>query len=90
MVLSAVATGTGVVGMYLIRRAGNALHRAGRTVNILMTRLPENLDITALGLTARELVVVAQIARERISDREIAEATSMSPATAGTHVRNIL
>ena len=59
-------------------------------VEILTSRIPADVSIDKLKLTSREQEVVDAIATGQLSDREIADTLYISPATAGTHVRNIL
>jgi DNA-binding CsgD family transcriptional regulator len=51
--------------------------------------LPD-VDIDACDLTVREREVVDVIGTGQLSDREIAETLFIAPATAATHVKNIL
>lgn len=73
------------------------LHRLtaefGRTetvVESLVGVLPENVSLDTAGLTKREHEVVEVIRTGRSSDAQIADALFISPATAATHVRNIM
>ncbi len=87
---SVVATALGVGGVLLARRVGGQLRQADRIVSAISDRLPSEADLEALGLTAREREVLAVIAAGKLSDIEIGEALFISPATAGTHIKNIL
>jgi predicted ATPase/DNA-binding CsgD family transcriptional regulator len=66
--------------------AALAFVHAFRAVH-LATDLP--VAANTAGLTARELEILSLLAR-RQTDREIAEALSLSPRTVGTHVGNVL
>lgn len=89
-VLSILITVVIGVAVYTMSRFGREVMRADRMVSILSSRLPEGLSVHDLGLTGRELEVLEWMSEGRMSDVEIATAMSISPATAGTHVRNIL
>ncbi len=90
LVLSLVAMVTIASAVYVIRRVGREVSRADRMVSILSSRIPTGLSVSDLGLTARELEVLEWMSEGKVSDGEIASVMSISPATAGTHVRNIL
>lgn len=89
LVLSLVAMVTIAASVYVIRRLGREVSRADRMVRILSNRIPEGMLVSNLGLTARELEVLEWMSEGKIADTEIAAVMSISPATAGTHVRNI-
>jgi DNA-binding CsgD family transcriptional regulator len=68
-----------------------AVNRSGRALSAMLGAVEsESLDPERLGLSSREQEVLAMIAAGKLSDQEIAEALFISPATAATHVRNIL
>lgn len=90
LVLSLVVTTIVLSGVYTVSRVGGEVARVDRMVSILSSRIPEGLSVTDLGLTARELQVLERMSVGNVSDTEIAAAMSISPATAATHVRNIL
>ena len=72
------------------RRVREEVDRAVLVVEILTGRIPADVSIDKLKMTSREQEVMEAIAAGQLSDREIADALYISPATAGTHVRNIL
>ena len=80
----------GVLTFVVARRVRKEVNGAELVVEILTGRIPADVSIDKLNLTSREQEVVATIAAGQLSDREIADALYISPATAGTHVRNIL
>ncbi len=84
------ATGLGVAGLVLFHRLAEPLRTADRIATALGDRMPTGGSLADLGLTARELDVLAVLARGRTSDKDIAEDLFISPATAGTHVKNIM
>ncbi len=90
LVQSLMATTLGVGGVMLARRLGQPLREADRIVSALADRLPTGVELEQAGLTAREREVLAVIIAGRLSDQEIADDLYISPATAGTHVKNIL
>jgi len=53
-------------------------------------RLLDGSSLTEFGFTNREVEVLRAIADGHVSDSEIAAVLFIAPATAGTHVRNIL
>lgn len=72
------------------RRVRKEVDQAALVIEILTGRIPADVSIEELDLTSREQEVMDAIAAGQLSDREIADALYISPATAGTHVRNIL
>jgi DNA-binding CsgD family transcriptional regulator len=80
----------GVLIFVSARRVRKEVGVAGLVVEILTSRIPADVSIDKLNLTAREREVLDVIAAGQLSDREIADALYISPATAATHVRNIL
>ena len=86
--LAVMALGIGAV--FVLRKVGGPIRRAEQIVTVLSDRFPESTPISELGLTARELEVLEVIVSGTLSDRDIADALYISPATAGTHVKNIL
>lgn len=82
--------GLGVSFFLLTRRFRRDLAASHLAMHTLTSSLPPDLVISDLNLTSRELEVVAVITGGGLSDENIASALYISPATAGTHVRNIL
>ncbi len=80
----------GVVGLLVVRRVAEPIRAAERIVTALADRVPHRTSVADLGLTAREFDVIAVIADGKLSDKELGEALFISPATAGTHVKNIM
>ena len=81
-----VGVSAGVVARQYWHRVG----RAHTMVGLLTDRLPSDATARQAGLTPREQEVLDLIRRGLISDREVAEALQISPATAATHVQRIL
>lgn len=82
-----------VVGVSAVLVARQYWHRVGRAhamVELLTDRLPPGASAKQAGLTSREHEVLDLIRGGLISDREIADALQLSPATAATHVQHIL
>ncbi len=71
-------------------RSLGALQRAADVAVAQLERPPGRPPPIAVGLTPREVEVVAAIHRGLLSNEEIAEALIVSNATAATHVRNVL
>jgi DNA-binding CsgD family transcriptional regulator len=82
-----------VVGISAVLLARHYWHRLGRArtmVEVLTDRLPSDAHARQAGLTPREQEVLDLIRRGAITDREIALALHIAPATAATHVQRIL
>lgn len=90
LVQSLVATALGVIGLLVARRFASPIRQADRFASAFSERVTGEVDLEALGLTKRESEVLAAIAAGKLSDQEIADELYISPATAGTHVKNIL
>ena len=90
LIQSLTATGLGVAGFILLRRYGKSLKTADRIASAVSDRLFEGTSLTEYGFTAREIEVLRAISDGHISDNEIAEILFIAPATAATHVKNIL
>ncbi len=56
----------------------------------LVGRLPKGVTMETAGLTPRECDVVHTIGTGQVSDSEIGAVLFISPATAATHVRNVM
>lgn len=82
--------GLGVSFFLLTRRFRRDFAASHLAMHTLTSSLPPDLAIPDLNLTSRELEVVAVITGGGLSDENIASTLYISPATAGTHVRNIL
>ncbi len=85
-----VLVGLGVSFFLLTRRFRRDFAASHLAMHTLTSSLPPDVVISDLNLTSRELEVVGVITGGGLSDDNIASALSISPATAGTHVRNIL
>jgi len=90
LVQSILTLGIGFFAVVVIRRAARSLREADRIVSVLSERLLGESSLEDFGFTSRELEVLEVIAQGTMSDREISEVLFISPATAATHVRNIL
>ena len=86
--LAALALGVG--GIAVVRRVGKPMRTADRIASAVSEHLLGGADLERFGLTQREMEVVKTIAAGHVSDVEIAEFLYIAPATAGTHVKNIL
>lgn len=90
LIQSLGATGFALVTIWQLRRVSAPIRRAEQIVTVLSDRFAPEAPVSELGLTARELEVLEVIAAGTLSDKEIAETLYISPATAGTHVKNIM
>jgi len=79
-----------VAAVVLVRHYWHRLGRAHTMVEVLTDRLPPNAHARQARLTAREQEVLDLIRKGVITDREIARALHIAPATAATHVQRIL
>lgn len=86
---ASIASVLGIGGIMMVRRVAAPIRSADRLVMVLCDRLPQ-VPVGELGLTARELEVIEAIADGALSDKDIADALYVSPATAGTHVKNVM
>ena len=89
-VQATLAVLVGVFAVVLVRHYWHRVGRAHSMVELLTDRLPSDARARQAGLTCREQEVLSLIRRGLISDREIAQALHISPATAATHVQRIL
>lgn len=87
---SLASTALGVAGFILVRRYGKSLKTADRIAMAVSDRLFEGTSLTEFGFTNREIEVLQAISEGHLSDAEIAEILFIAPATAATHVKNIL
>jgi DNA-binding CsgD family transcriptional regulator len=74
----------------MLRRLTAEFARTEALTETLVGRLPPGVSVESAGLTPREIDVVTSIGSGKVSDREIAGDLTISPATAATHVRNIM
>lgn len=89
IVAGAVSIISGVNALKVMREVGEPIRKAERMMALLSSRVPDR-DLRELGLTDRELDVLAVVVRGRYRDQEIAQELFISKATAATHIRNIL
>ena len=90
LVQALMATGIGIAGVVLVRKYASQVRAADRIAAKVSDHLLAGGSIEQFGLTNRELEVLAVIASGSTSDSQIADQLFISPATAGTHVKNIL
>lgn len=88
--LSIVGTIAGVYAVTRLRSGMRRLEEGERMVSVLTEAVPFDVNVSDWRLTARELEVLRTIVAGNTSDQQIAEVLYISPATAATHVRNIL
>jgi DNA-binding CsgD family transcriptional regulator len=80
----------GVCSVMLALRHWRHLERAQLIVDVLTDRVPSDAGARQAKLSSREQEVLDLIRNGILSDGEIAQTLQISPATAGTHVQNIL
>lgn len=90
LTLHAVVSITGIFVLTRLRAVLQRVVEGVRMVQVLTERIPLDISVSDWGLTARELEVLETIVAGHVSDADIAAKLYISPATAATHVRNIL
>jgi DNA-binding CsgD family transcriptional regulator len=80
----------GAAAVVLVRHYWHRLRRAHTMVEVLTDRLPPDARARQARLTPREQEILGLIRKGVITDREIARALHIAPATAATHVQHIL
>ena len=80
----------GAVCLWLVSKVFARVRYDEHLVSVMIQSPVVGVNTSELGLTARELEVLEAMADGHLSDEEIAAAFFISPATAATHVRNIL
>jgi len=80
----------GVAAVVFVRYYWHRLGRAHTMVEVLTDRLPPKAHARQAKLTPREQEILDLIRKGVITDREIARALHIAPATAATHVQRIL
>ena len=81
-----VGAWAGALALRYWRRIG----RAQSMVDVLTDRVPSEATVRQAGLSLREQEVLEVIRQGTLSNEEIAVTLHVSPATAATHVQNIL
>ena len=89
-IIATAAFYAAVVCLRLVSGVFAKVQRDEKLVSVMITSPVVDVKTSELSLTARELEVLEAMAQGHLSDEEIAEAFYISPATAATHVRNIL
>ena len=89
LIVAAATTGVSVMALVRVPRIGKQMERVTHMASVLSSRVEDGRDISSLGLTSREFEILEVMSQGSLSDKEISAALSLSPATAGTHVRNI-
>jgi DNA-binding CsgD family transcriptional regulator len=77
-------------GVWLATRVIAQLEQVETALATLVDRLPHEARGSAADLTRREREVLAVMAAGSLADADIARELFISPATAATHVRNIM
>jgi DNA-binding CsgD family transcriptional regulator len=90
IVLSLVGSVAGIYAITRLRSGIRRLEQGERMLGVLTDKLPLNIDPSSWNLTPRESEVLETIVSGETSDEQIAATLFISPATAATHVRNIL
>ncbi|MCP4305797.1 MAG: helix-turn-helix transcriptional regulator [bacterium] len=79
-----------VPALWMLRQLTAVFAKSDRFVSVLTDRVRLDGSVSDAGLTARELNVLEHLAQGTLSDADLAEVLYISPATAATHVRNIM
>jgi DNA-binding CsgD family transcriptional regulator len=89
-ILATFTLSVAALNLWLLTRVFLRVQRDEQLVSVMITSPVLDVKASELKLTARELEVLETMAEGNLSDEEIAGAFYISPATAATHVRNIL
>ena len=89
-ILATICLSVGVLCLWLVSKVFARVRYDEHLVSVMITSPVVDVKTSELRLTARELEVLEAMAEGHLSDDEIAAAFYISPATAATHVRNIL
>jgi DNA-binding CsgD family transcriptional regulator len=89
-ILATFSLSVAALALWLLARVFKNVRRDEQLVDVMITSPLVDVKVSELKLTAREVEVLETMASGNLSDEEIAEAFYISPATAATHVRNIL
>jgi DNA-binding CsgD family transcriptional regulator len=76
--------------LWMLSRLTTMFARSDRFVSVLTDRVRLDSSVSDAGLTSRELDVLENIAQGVLTDADLADVLYISPATAATHVRNIM
>ena len=79
-----------VPALWMLRRLTAMFAKTDQFVTVLTDKVMLDASVSDAELTARELEVLELMAEGTLSDADLAEALYISPATAATHVRNIM
>lgn len=90
LVQSLTALILGLAGITIIGRVAGPLRSADRIASTISEHLLAGGTLDQLGLTSRESEVLEAIGQGHVSDQDIGDVLFISPATAGTHVKNIM
>lgn len=85
-----IAAGGIVAVLWVVTQLTRSMSKTERLARVMVTSPLVDVKTSELGLTAREMEVLEAMTEGKFSDQEIAEAFYITPATAATHVRNIL
>jgi DNA-binding CsgD family transcriptional regulator len=90
LVKSLAAFTLGMVALVVLRRMLGHIRHMETILSVLAGRSSVAVSIHDINLTRREHEVLEHIVAGALTDAEIAQALTISPATAKTHVKNIL
>ena len=79
-----------IPALWMLRRLTALFAKTDQFVTVLTDKVMLDASVSEAGLTARELEVLEHVAEGTLSDAELAQVLYISPATAATHVRNIM
>ncbi|MDP9222967.1 MAG: LuxR family transcriptional regulator [Actinomycetota bacterium] len=90
LVSLAIALGGVLIVLWLVTGMAQSLGKTERLARVMITTPFVDVKTSELGLTVRELEVLEVMTEGKVSDQQIADALSIAPTTAATHIRNIL
>jgi len=79
-----------VPALWMLSRLTTMFAKSDRFVSVLTDRVNLDSSVSDAGLTIREIDVLESIAQGVLTDADLADVLYISPATAATHVRNIM
>jgi DNA-binding NarL/FixJ family response regulator len=79
-----------LIVLWLVTGVARSLGKTERLARVMISTPFVEVKTSELELTSRELEVLEAMTEGKFSDQQIADALSIAPSTAATHVRNIL
>jgi DNA-binding CsgD family transcriptional regulator len=90
LVSLAMPLGGILIVLWLVTSVARSLSKTEQLARVMISTPLVEVKTSELELTSRELQVLEEMTEGKLSDQQIADALSIAPSTAATHVRNIL